>query len=123
MAGTVRCTVASGGNAVTWAKMIEFQCEKCGKNIKAPYDRAGKTDRCPACKSKVIVPVADDPSKTIICPNPNCGYRGMPTTKQKGSLAVMALLFLCGVLPAIIYAAAYSGSQVVCPKCGVKIRD
>jgi hypothetical protein len=35
---------------------IEFTCVACGKQLKAPDERAGKTARCPHCQRVVEVP-------------------------------------------------------------------
>jgi len=65
-------------------------------------------------------PVGPNP---IICPNPNCGYRGPGRVKKKGSAVVMVLLLLLWILPGILYAIFYNGSVIVCPRCGMKVRD
>jgi hypothetical protein len=59
----------------------------------------------------------------IICPNPNCGYTGPGQKKSKGSAVVMILLLLLWVVPGILYAIIYNGHVIVCPKCGMKVRD
>ena len=38
---------------------IAVQCS-CGKTLQAPERLAGKTARCPACKTVVAIPLADD---------------------------------------------------------------
>lgn len=38
--------------------MIHFQCEHCGQAIKTSEACAGRTGRCPKCKSPIIVPAA-----------------------------------------------------------------
>jgi len=35
---------------------ISFQCEKCGKKIKAPDDSGGKWSKCPGCHNKIYIP-------------------------------------------------------------------
>ena len=67
---------------------------------------------------------APPPGKNhIICPNPNCGYRGPGKKQAKGSLGVALLLLFLLVLPGLIYMVVYSGSIIVCPQCGMKVRD
>jgi predicted RNA-binding Zn-ribbon protein involved in translation (DUF1610 family) len=40
---------------------ISFQCQSCGKKLKAPESAAGSTSNCPGCGAKVRCPVpADD---------------------------------------------------------------
>lgn len=41
----------------------------------------------------------------------------------KGSLAIMIILLLCGVILGVIYAMIYSGETLACPQCGAKARD
>jgi hypothetical protein len=113
--------------------MIVFQCPKCGREIKAPFSYGGKSERCPGCKKKVTIPVGTDADRDpiavdstappIICPNPNCGYKGTPARQTTGSLGMLLILFFLGVLPGILYALMCYRTQVICPKCGIKIRD
>jgi hypothetical protein len=35
---------------------ISFSCPRCGKNLKAPDNAAGKTSKCPGCGSPVTCP-------------------------------------------------------------------
>jgi len=41
--------------------MIEFRCGHCGKILRAVKRCAGKTQRCPACKSTILVPITETP--------------------------------------------------------------
>ena len=59
----------------------------------------------------------------IICPNPHCGYRGTAIRRRKGSIALLVILLLFWLLPGIIYAFAYNGYSLICPRCGMKVRD
>lgn len=38
----------------------------------------------------------------IICPNPNCGYRGEPEKRAKGSWEIALLLFIVSFVPAMV---------------------
>lgn len=59
----------------------------------------------------------------IICPNPNCGYQGEATIHNKCSTGTLVILLLLGLVPGLIYIIACGGfNNVVCPKCGIKIR-
>jgi hypothetical protein len=40
---------------------IAFNCEHCGKSIKAPDGSSGKSGTCPGCKKKVLVPAPKPP--------------------------------------------------------------
>jgi hypothetical protein len=62
-----------------------------------------------------------DMSKQIICPNPNCGYRGLATQTPRGNVAVGCLLSLFFLLPGIIYFIFMQGYRYTCPKCGMQI--
>ncbi len=39
--------------------MIKFRCKNCNRRISVPEIHAGKTGKCPKCKSVVIVPLMD----------------------------------------------------------------
>ena len=49
---------------------IVFHCEHCGKKIDAPADAGGKWGKCPACHSRVYVPLPE--------PDPNDDLRLAP---------------------------------------------
>lgn len=52
----------------------------------------------------------------MICPS--CGSRGTPATQAKGSLAVEIILWLCLIIPGLIYSVwRMSSKQKVCPAC------
>lgn len=56
-------------------------------------------------------------AKPMICPN--CGYRGKPTTKTKGSILIEIILWLAFIVPGLIYSLWRSGSRYkACPSCG-----
>ena len=60
----------------------------------------------------------------IICPNPNCGYRGPACEQAKGSTVALVILLLLWLLPGVLYAIfCCIGSRLHCPQCGVHIRD
>ena len=59
----------------------------------------------------------------IICPNPNCGYRGPAKIRLRGS-ALVGLILLCFfILPGLLYFMFKSGYRYTCPKCGMQIRS
>jgi len=60
-------------------------------------------------------------SKYIICPNPNCGYRGKPKKVARGSCLLLIVLFFLGILPGILYLIFRGGYRYECPKCGMQI--
>ena len=37
-------------------KEIEFPCPRCGKQMKAPVEYAGRQVNCISCKQKVLIP-------------------------------------------------------------------
>ena len=57
----------------------------------------------------------------IICPNPNCGYRGEARREKRGSTALGCLLTLLALVPGIIYFALKSGYRYYCPRCGFQV--
>jgi hypothetical protein len=40
---------------------IVFNCDKCGKTIKAPDEAGGKWGSCPGCKGRCYVPLPQAP--------------------------------------------------------------
>jgi hypothetical protein len=74
-------------------------------------------------QSRVATPQTILRPGDIICPNPNCGYTGPPKIEPRGSFAVGLLLCLLCLLPGLIYVVMMSGSNYVCPRCGVHIRE
>lgn len=59
--------------------------------------------------------------KQMVCPNPNCGYRGPAASKPKGSRVVFYVLACCFLLPGLIYGIACSGRKYYCPQCGTVV--
>lgn len=52
----------------------------------------------------------------MICQN--CGTRGEPKTVVKGSLAIEIILWLCFIIPGLIYSVwRMTSTQPVCPSC------
>jgi hypothetical protein len=59
--------------------------------------------------------------RPIICPNPNCGYRGPPRRKARGSIATGCLLSIFFLIPGIFYFMLMQGYRYYCPRCGIQI--
>jgi hypothetical protein len=57
---------------------------------------------------------------TIICPNPNCGYKGVVERRARGNIFIAIVLFCFGVLPGIVYLLLASGYNHYCPQCHMK---
>ncbi|HZL36961.1 MAG TPA: DUF4339 domain-containing protein [Tepidisphaeraceae bacterium] len=74
-------------------------------------------------QSRAATPRARVGPDGIICPNPNCCYRGRGIRRRKGSFVVLVLLLLIWLLPGVLYAIFYNGEILICPRCGMKIRD
>ncbi|MGE5608331.1 MAG: hypothetical protein ACM359_03675 [Bacillota bacterium] len=72
--------------------------------------------------ARPALPAKAEPGQ-IICPNPNCGYRGPAFRSRKGSVLIMVGLLLLAFIPGLIYAILRDGYTVSCPRCGLKIRD
>jgi len=59
--------------------------------------------------------------KNIICPNPNCGFKGPAQRKARGSTLIGFILLCFFILPGLIYFMFKSGYRYSCPKCGMQI--
>lgn len=57
-------------------------------------------------------------AKEFVCTT--CHFRGKTKTKTKGSFLIELILWLCFLVPGLIYSLwrMTSGRQKVCPKCG-----
>lgn len=44
---------------------IEFHCNHCGKQVRAPDEAGGKHGRCPTCHQSVYIPMPDDQIELI----------------------------------------------------------
>jgi hypothetical protein len=54
--------------------------------------------------------------KPLLCPN--CLTQSKPQTKIKGSILIELILWLCFIIPGLIYSIWRSGSRFkVCPSC------
>lgn len=58
----------------------------------------------------------------VICPNPNCGYRGEGRPCGGTSVILLILLFSLGIVPGILYLLLSGSPEVICPRCGMRIR-
>ncbi len=59
-----------------------------------------------------------------ICHNPNCGHVGTLVKKRRGSLAVMLLLLLFGVvLWGLSECLIYDGVMIAAARCGMKLKQ
>jgi hypothetical protein len=67
--------------------------------------------------------VTTTPSSQIICPNAACGYVGPPRKIPRGSALAGCLLMFFFFLPGLLYMMIFSGHHIVCPRCGLQIRD
>lgn len=57
----------------------------------------------------------------IICPNQNCGYRGLPKRVPRGSLTLGCLLTLLLFPIGAVYFLFTMGYRYRCPNCGMQI--
>jgi ribosomal protein L37E len=48
-----------------------------------------------------------------------CGFQGKPKTRTKGSIWIEIVLWICMILPGVIYSIwRLTTREQVCPKCG-----
>ncbi len=66
--------------------------------------------------------MAGAPVQQILCPNPQCGYKGPGKADGGSNGCLLVVLLLLGILPGILYLLIVGRSGVVCPKCGIRIR-
>lgn len=57
----------------------------------------------------------------IICPNPNCGFRGYGKSSGGASGCIFLLLLMLGIIPGLIYL-MWPRNGVICPHCGNRVR-
>ena len=58
----------------------------------------------------------------IICPNMNCRYVGPALKVARGSVPLGCLLMIVTFGIGVIYFIIKSGSDILCPRCGLHIR-
>lgn len=59
------------------------------------------------------IPVSSD---VLFCSN--CGLDGTPVIKRVGNIQIEVLLWLCGIIPGIVYSSwSYGSASAVCPSC------
>jgi ribosomal protein S27AE len=101
-------------------------CNVCSAKIEFDPSRAGHTIPCPHCGMDTILFV--QPPKKVSAAPPldprarycsRCGSVAIPVAHTKGSFLIELLLWLCFLLPGIIYSAwRLNTRSQVCPKCG-----
>lgn len=84
-------------------------CPTCGKSMPPGGP-------CPACTG--ITPPATYGRRDRYCPQ--CGAVGTPKTQTKGSILIEIILWLCFIVPGVIYSLwrMTSGRTQVCRTCG-----
>jgi len=117
---------------------LSGRCTACGASIIANAERGQDVVTCDECgarnwRAQIAagrqhgrrMPAAARDRRSrgsyIICPNPNCGYRGTPHTERYGSTLIAVLLLLFALLPGILYILFGMGSRTYCPTCGVQL--
>lgn len=57
-------------------------------------------------------------AKKLFCPS--CGHTGKPKVMTKGSILIEIILWICFIVPGLIYTLwrQTSGKYTACPKCG-----
>ena len=72
--------------------MINFRCPKCNDMLSVPESVAGEKENCP-CGNICIVP-SNVKDVSIICPNPNCGFKGEGLDRTPGSNRSLGLVLV-----------------------------
>jgi hypothetical protein len=85
-------------------------CQKCFDWLESASRKVGRNPSDLAVADK------------LVCQNPNCGHRGKVVRRRRGSVGLLILLFLAGVLPGLIYAMFGMGEDKYCPQCNMKQR-
>jgi hypothetical protein len=60
-------------------------------------------------------------NRQIICPNANCGYRGLARRQARGSCLIAFILLCFFILPGVLYLMFFQGYRYYCPQCGMQI--
>ena len=87
--------------------MIDIRCHQCGRRCAAPEQQAGKSIKCPACGSRIVVPRTSDDSATPPSPHRNGG-----ATTTDG------LVVECSCGKRFRAKTEWSGKTGKCPGCG-----
>ena len=89
---------------------IEFNCGGCGKSLKAPEDKAGKTGKCPDCGEPILVPLPDrssEPENPFAQDESPYSFQAAPEPTEPCPM--------CGT--------AVPSSESSCPACGESINE
>ena len=92
--------------------MIEFECYKCGEALSVPSSLTGREQVCPACGAQTRVPVAK-------AETPNAAP-GNAEPKSDRRETIWISCSRCSVAMGV--ARHHAGKEVLCPKCGHKVR-
>jgi proteolipid membrane potential modulator len=70
----------------------------------------------------ILLSLKDRAGNKIICPNQNCGFKGIGKASGGKSLIILLLLLFLGILPGLLYAFWPIKQHLACPRCGMQIR-
>ena len=59
----------------------------------------------------------------MICRNSNCGYKGKPIKKSRGSMIIGLILCALFIIPGILYFMLKAGYKYSCPECGLPVNS
>lgn len=107
---------------------LVFHCIHCGQRLEVDLSQAGSPADCPTCQQRITIPgsvapvLAAPEQKPLIKRNqylcPVCGTVGKPIKKTQGSFMVEVFLWLCFLLPGLIYTVWRIFNKLkVCPNC------
>ena len=100
-----------------WDAMPPEQQDLC-RSVDAILPRSASHPQAPAPPSGTFLE-----GDAMVCPNPNCNYRGPSKKVPRGNAGLGCLLLVFFVVPGILYFMLTSGYRYVCPACGLQIRS
>lgn len=88
-------------------RVVQFLCPKCGKQLRAAAQHAGRRSKCPRCQTKVVIPEAE--------------YRLEEEASQPRSPQPAMLKVICPICQTVMQAeAAQVGQTIQCPECATR---
>lgn len=121
---STRCARCRRELARRKAKLVSAAAGECLDALKelGPAPQPALRKPAPA-KAAAAKPVATAAGKNfIICPNPNCGYRGEGLAVRERDLVAGIILLLFAIIPGVLYLLLCCKIKIICPKCMMPVR-